>query len=191
MRPSCSALWSRFRPMKTNRHSRVSFSFHNPMSSLKSPPKSMCTPWKTNFWSIPLTARTPLYRNRSSPLSRINSPIHLSSLLTLSSPSNLALVEVTRWSCSCSASVSKNSGSISNVLSKSNEPMLINSFGSIKLFCVLNIGAKLLIDLILDSTSCSCSSSTKSILFSIILSAKAICSTDSFSTSSGFSSSKC
>ena len=48
-----------------------------------------------------------------------------------------------------------------------------------------------MIDLILLSTSPSSSSETRSILFNIILSAKASCSTDSFSTPSGFSSSTC
>ena len=122
--------------MNTNLHSRVSPSFQRPMSLLKSPPKSICTPWKTNFSSVPLTARTPLYRNKSSPFSCINAPTHLLSLLTFNSPSNLELIEVTRWSCSCSASVSKNSGSISKVLSKSNEPIFIKLLGSIRLFSV-------------------------------------------------------
>ena len=151
----------------------------------------MWTPWNTNFSSIPLTASTPLYRNRSSPLFRIRSPIQFCNLLTFNSPSNLELVEVTRASCSCSASVSRNSGSMSRVLSKSKDPMLMSSFGSMRLFSVWKIGAKALIDLILLSTVLISSSSTRSILLSMILSAKASCSTASFSTPSGFSSSRC
>ena len=133
----------------------------------------------------------PLYRKISTPLVSIISPIHLFNLLTLREPSNLELIEVTRWSCSCSASISRNSGSISSVLFKSNEPILIKFFGSITPCSVLNIGANPLIDLICFSTFRSSFSSTRSVLFSRILSAKAICSTDSFSMPSGFSSSTC
>lgn len=58
-------------------------------------------------------------------------------------------------------------------------------------FKVVIMGADLLMDWILVLTTSSSSAVTRSVLFSSILSAKAIYSMDSFSTPSGFISSMC
>merc|ERR1719478_1106486 len=85
-------------------------------------------------------------------------------------------------SCSCSPSVSKNSGSISSVRLRSKAPMPRTWSGLTSDFVERTMGANLLIDRRRVSTAFKSSSlGTKSHLFRINLSAKATCSTLSFS----------
>mmetsp|Transcript_34638 Transcript_34638/g.79293 ORF Transcript_34638/g.79293 Transcript_34638/m.79293 type:complete len:243 (+) Transcript_34638:540-1268(+) len=91
----------------------------------------------------------------------------------------------------CSPSVFKNSGSISKTRSRLKAPTFNRSFGSIFECCVWKMRAVKLMLFTLASTAFKVASSTKSVLFSTMQSAKATCSTLSFSTPSGFSSSKC
>mmetsp|Transcript_38066 Transcript_38066/g.78099 ORF Transcript_38066/g.78099 Transcript_38066/m.78099 type:complete len:358 (+) Transcript_38066:871-1944(+) len=63
VRPFCSSIWSSFRPMNTIR-TTFSPAFHG--SSVGPNSICSCTPWKTNFMSLPLNLRTPLERKRSS-----------------------------------------------------------------------------------------------------------------------------
>mmetsp|Transcript_5386 Transcript_5386/g.16066 ORF Transcript_5386/g.16066 Transcript_5386/m.16066 type:complete len:274 (-) Transcript_5386:21-842(-) len=99
---------------------------------------------------------------------------------------------VTLSSCSCSPSVSKNSGSISSVRLRSKAPIPRTWSGETSDFVERTIGANLLIERRRVSTAFKSSSlGTRSHLFRMSLSAKATCSTLSFSAPSGFSSSKC
>mmetsp|Transcript_24465 Transcript_24465/g.81304 ORF Transcript_24465/g.81304 Transcript_24465/m.81304 type:complete len:246 (+) Transcript_24465:427-1164(+) len=119
------------------------------------------------------------------------SEIHMFSFLTLRKPSNFALVEETLLSCSCSPSVLRNSGSISSVLCRSKEEMPMRSLGST---CPFSHRKMVALGLSLRSRSSmagSSASETRSVLLSKIRSAKATCSTASFSAPSGFSSSRC
>mmetsp|Transcript_72292 Transcript_72292/g.200381 ORF Transcript_72292/g.200381 Transcript_72292/m.200381 type:complete len:346 (-) Transcript_72292:376-1413(-) len=190
MTPRWRASRSKFRPMNTRRHSRTSSSRHRNLSS-KLPLKSMCTPWKMNFLACPLTASTPLYRKRSFDVSSINSLSHIFNCWWFNSPSKRTLVELTLASCWCSPSVFKNSGSIFKTLSNEKARMLMSLDGSTCPYCVRMISASALMPLMARCTSSRAASSTRSLLFSSTRSAKASCSTHSFSTPSGFSSRKC
>mmetsp|Transcript_17523 Transcript_17523/g.44926 ORF Transcript_17523/g.44926 Transcript_17523/m.44926 type:complete len:228 (+) Transcript_17523:917-1600(+) len=114
-----------------------------------------------------------------------------------SSPGWLKPIDVTRSSCWCSPSMSRNSGSISSTRSSSKPrrpcPGWPSTASSITLaFWQRVMGAHLLSARSRLSRWHSFSSSgTRSILFSSSKSAKATCSTASFSTPSGFSSSRC
>ena len=99
-------------------------------------------------------------------------------------------MEETLGSCSCSPSVSRNSGSISRVLSRLNAWIPIRLFGSTWLFSHRKMSADGLTFLMRSSIAPSSAFSTRSILFSKMRSAKASCSSASFSTPSGFSSSR-
>mmetsp|Transcript_24464 Transcript_24464/g.81300 ORF Transcript_24464/g.81300 Transcript_24464/m.81300 type:complete len:246 (+) Transcript_24464:427-1164(+) len=119
------------------------------------------------------------------------SEIHMFSFLTLRKPSNFALVEETLLSCSCSPSVLRNSGSISMTRFRSKAPMSRTQSGDTSALVQRWTGACELIDLSRFSTRSRSSSETRSVLLSRIRSAKATCSTASFSAPSGFSSSRC
>mmetsp|Transcript_23943 Transcript_23943/g.68147 ORF Transcript_23943/g.68147 Transcript_23943/m.68147 type:complete len:233 (-) Transcript_23943:248-946(-) len=190
MTPRWRASRSKFRPMNTRRHSRTSSSRHRNLSS-KLPLKSMCTPWKMNFLACPLTASTPLYRKRSFDVSSINSLSHIFNCWWFNSPSKRTLTELTVESCWCSPSVLRNSGSIFKTFSNEKDLMLMSLDGSTSPYFVWMISASVLMPLIALCTSSMVFSSTKSHLFSRIRSAKANCSTHSFSTPSGFSSRRC
>mmetsp|Transcript_78410 Transcript_78410/g.208156 ORF Transcript_78410/g.208156 Transcript_78410/m.208156 type:complete len:216 (-) Transcript_78410:26-673(-) len=98
----------------------------------------------------------------------------------------------TRLSCWWSWLSSKNASSISMILSREKPRMPKMKSISTSLFVHRLIGTFALMARIRVSTSTSpASSSTRSHLFSRMRSAKAICSTASFSTPSGFSSSRC
>mmetsp|Transcript_3754 Transcript_3754/g.11709 ORF Transcript_3754/g.11709 Transcript_3754/m.11709 type:complete len:260 (-) Transcript_3754:14-793(-) len=102
-------------------------------------------------------------------------------------------MELTLESCEWSPSPAcRNSGSNSSTRCTSKAFRLITHFGSTADCWHLMTGACELIALIFCSIlASSASSGTRSVLFSSTLSAKAICSTASFSTPSGFSSSRC
>mmetsp|Transcript_9537 Transcript_9537/g.29914 ORF Transcript_9537/g.29914 Transcript_9537/m.29914 type:complete len:230 (-) Transcript_9537:280-969(-) len=107
-----------------------------------------------------------------------------------SSTSRTMLTLLTASSCSCSASVLRNSGSISSVRSKSN-PLMLSTLSTVTLArSHLTTGAILLIARRRFSTLSRSSGSTRSHLLSSRRSAKATCSTDSFSAPSAFSSSR-
>mmetsp|Transcript_91666 Transcript_91666/g.245890 ORF Transcript_91666/g.245890 Transcript_91666/m.245890 type:complete len:215 (+) Transcript_91666:625-1269(+) len=97
----------------------------------------------------------------------------------------------TRLSCWWSWLSSKNASSISMILSREKPRMPRTKSISTSLFVVRLMGTVALMARILFSTSTSVASSTRSHLFKRIRSANAICSTASFSTPSGFSSSRC
>mmetsp|Transcript_32876 Transcript_32876/g.94571 ORF Transcript_32876/g.94571 Transcript_32876/m.94571 type:complete len:282 (-) Transcript_32876:341-1186(-) len=99
--------------------------------------------------------------------------------------------EDTRSSCWCSALSDKKPSSISRILSSENALMPKMKSMSTSLYLQRLICTPSLIILMRLSTSSKSASDTRSHLFSKILSAKATCSTASFSTPSGFSSSKC
>mmetsp|Transcript_12901 Transcript_12901/g.27195 ORF Transcript_12901/g.27195 Transcript_12901/m.27195 type:complete len:353 (-) Transcript_12901:291-1349(-) len=107
------------------------------------------------------------------------------------SPSREIPTLVTVSSCTCSASGSRKSGSLSSTRFKSKAPTFMISPRSTCEFWHLRMGACLFRSRIRLSTSATSSSLTKSILFRIILSANKTCSTASFSAPSGFSSSRC
>mmetsp|Transcript_86847 Transcript_86847/g.137044 ORF Transcript_86847/g.137044 Transcript_86847/m.137044 type:complete len:254 (+) Transcript_86847:350-1111(+) len=141
---------------------------------------------------MPFTARTPLDRKRSTPFSFNNQPIHSLSFCCTTSPTTSIPIDETRESCECSWLSSKNLSSLSTILSKENARMPKMKSISISLFVVRLIGTPALIARMRFSTSTrSSSDSTRSHLLSKMRSAKAICSTASFSTPSGFSSSRC
>mmetsp|Transcript_23858 Transcript_23858/g.73447 ORF Transcript_23858/g.73447 Transcript_23858/m.73447 type:complete len:268 (-) Transcript_23858:72-875(-) len=110
---------------------------------------------------------------------------------TLTSPSNLKLMLETDLSCSCSPSVSKNSGSMATTRSSEKALMLRSCLGSILDCCVRKTDAEWFMPLIFFSSFSRYSFSTKSVLLRRMRSANAICSTASFSTPSGLTSSKC
>mmetsp|Transcript_7647 Transcript_7647/g.14908 ORF Transcript_7647/g.14908 Transcript_7647/m.14908 type:complete len:207 (+) Transcript_7647:455-1075(+) len=153
----------------------------------------MPTPWNTNLFGIPLTDRTPLYLYRSADFSLINCPIHRSSLLTFKSPSSLHDTLVVRSSCWCSASSAslRKSGSFSRIFSML-KPFKFNSLSmGTLLFWQRMMSQWLFTSLMRFSIlTSSALSGTRSILFSRTRSANAICSLASFSTPSGFSSSR-
>mmetsp|Transcript_59547 Transcript_59547/g.159546 ORF Transcript_59547/g.159546 Transcript_59547/m.159546 type:complete len:232 (-) Transcript_59547:186-881(-) len=122
----------------------------------------------------------------------MSSPIQDFSFITWSSPSNLQLTDETLASCWCSPSVLRKSGSIWSTRSISKAPTLMRLFGSTLLCWHRKTGACELMAFSRASiASSSAASVTRSVLFSRMRSAKATCSTASFSTPSGFSSSKC
>mmetsp|Transcript_32008 Transcript_32008/g.38747 ORF Transcript_32008/g.38747 Transcript_32008/m.38747 type:complete len:217 (+) Transcript_32008:603-1253(+) len=187
MKPSRRAFLSKCFPMNTNLFSRVP----SPHTSFTKPPeKSIPTPWKTNFSFLPATERTPLYRKRLAPILEMISSIHMSSFLTFKKPSNFVLMEDTEGSCSCSPSVLRNSGSISSVFCKLKDLIPISFMGSTLLCWHRMICAVGFSSLIRFSIAGSSVSSTRSVLFNRMRSANAICSAASFSTPSGFSSSR-
>mmetsp|Transcript_23792 Transcript_23792/g.62339 ORF Transcript_23792/g.62339 Transcript_23792/m.62339 type:complete len:322 (-) Transcript_23792:94-1059(-) len=98
---------------------------------------------------------------------------------------------VTLSSCSCSPSVSRNSGSISSVFFRSKALMPSTWSTDTWDFSLRMIGAKALMPFRRCSTATNSGSVARSILFSRMRSAKATCSTASFSAPSGFSSSRC
>mmetsp|Transcript_24604 Transcript_24604/g.33712 ORF Transcript_24604/g.33712 Transcript_24604/m.33712 type:complete len:281 (+) Transcript_24604:786-1628(+) len=99
---------------------------------------------------------------------------------------------VTEASCSCSPSMLRNSGSISIVRLRSKERMSSTLSTDTCDFSHRTIGANLLICRSRYSTRLkSAVSGIRSILFTSKRSAKATCSTASFSAPSGFSSSRC
>ena len=102
----------------------------------------------------------------------------------------LTATDVTRSSCMCSPSSSKKSGSNSRTRSNSKAWMFNNSFGSTCpcLHRVIDMAGLIFFNSVSILTN-SCSSGTRSILFNKTLSAKATCSTLSFSTPSGLTSS--
>mmetsp|Transcript_14003 Transcript_14003/g.41731 ORF Transcript_14003/g.41731 Transcript_14003/m.41731 type:complete len:259 (-) Transcript_14003:56-832(-) len=98
---------------------------------------------------------------------------------------------VTDASCSCSPSVLRNSGSISSVRVRS-KALMPSTWSTETDDCSdRRMGANLLMSRRRPSTRLRSASSTRSVLFSTRRSAKATCSTASFSAPSGFSSSRC
>mmetsp|Transcript_13567 Transcript_13567/g.27737 ORF Transcript_13567/g.27737 Transcript_13567/m.27737 type:complete len:239 (-) Transcript_13567:144-860(-) len=127
----------------------------------------------------------------STPFSRSRVASQLFNLVRSSLPSSSIPTLVTLSSCMCSPSVSRKSSSTSNTLLMSKAPTLSIFCTSTAEWVVSIISANLLMPLILSFSAALSSSSTRSILLRRILSAKATCSTLSFSTPSGFTSSKC
>mmetsp|Transcript_73987 Transcript_73987/g.211275 ORF Transcript_73987/g.211275 Transcript_73987/m.211275 type:complete len:248 (-) Transcript_73987:6-749(-) len=128
----------------------------------------------------------------SAPCSRSRSSIQTESALMSTSPATSIPKLETDSSCSCSASVLRNSGSISSVRFRL-KAFKFNTFSAETLDCVVRmIGAKAFIVRSRVSTLLRSSSlGTKSILLRMRRSANATCSTLSFSAPSGFSSSRC
>mmetsp|Transcript_6804 Transcript_6804/g.12724 ORF Transcript_6804/g.12724 Transcript_6804/m.12724 type:complete len:231 (-) Transcript_6804:310-1002(-) len=179
--------------MKTNLFSRFSPSFHDrPIPSAEHPMVIViCTPWNTYLSFDPFTASRPLLLKMSTPLSLSSEPSHELSLFRSASPSAWMPTEDTVESCWCSPSSSRKLGSISITLLRSNAPTP-RTRSSATLECdVSMMSANLLILRSLADTADLSSSVTRSTLFRRILSAKATCSTASFSTPSGFTSSRC
>mmetsp|Transcript_11646 Transcript_11646/g.28284 ORF Transcript_11646/g.28284 Transcript_11646/m.28284 type:complete len:224 (-) Transcript_11646:302-973(-) len=160
-------------------------------SALDPIPISMCTPWNTYLSSDPWMDRMPLLRKMSWPLSRSSALSHPLRRPRSSAPPTLMPTLVTVSSCMCVPSTLRNSSSISTTVSKSNARMPMISSKSTTLCCDSMILARLLMVLILAISASFSASVTRSTLFSRILSANATCSTDSFSTPSGFSSIRC
>mmetsp|Transcript_9903 Transcript_9903/g.29152 ORF Transcript_9903/g.29152 Transcript_9903/m.29152 type:complete len:264 (+) Transcript_9903:258-1049(+) len=131
-------------------------------------------------------AMTPFIRYISTPFSVTMGSSQALNLPRSTSPSTVIPTEVTVASCSCSPSVLRNSGSISRVFSRS-KALMFRTWSAETFACVeRTIGANLLMALNLSSTFLSSASSgTKSHLLRINRSAKATCSTASFSTPSG------
>mmetsp|Transcript_31446 Transcript_31446/g.98547 ORF Transcript_31446/g.98547 Transcript_31446/m.98547 type:complete len:227 (+) Transcript_31446:102-782(+) len=98
---------------------------------------------------------------------------------------------LTEASCACSPSVDRNSGSISRVRSRSKPRMSRREPTSTAACSQRWIGAKRLMARSRASTRPRSASLTRSTLLSSSRSAKATCSTASFSAPSGFSSSRC
>mmetsp|Transcript_5575 Transcript_5575/g.14096 ORF Transcript_5575/g.14096 Transcript_5575/m.14096 type:complete len:301 (-) Transcript_5575:170-1072(-) len=172
--------------MNTNLDSRASSAPH---ASSGSPLKSMCTPWNTNFLSCPWIFRMPFILKMSTPFDASNS---VSQPFTETMSNGLPAfrpTDVIEASCWCSPSSSRKSGSISSTFfrEKAFTPKTKSRANPVP-FVHLTRGANLFSDLSLASTRCSCSSSTRSHLFTRIRSANATCSTASFSTPSGFTS---
>mmetsp|Transcript_5386 Transcript_5386/g.9030 ORF Transcript_5386/g.9030 Transcript_5386/m.9030 type:complete len:222 (+) Transcript_5386:939-1604(+) len=94
-------------------------------------------------------------------------------------------------SCSCSPSVLRNSGSISRVRLRSKAPMSSTQSTATSAFVQRLIGTVEFIALMRVSMRKRSSAVTRSVLLSKMRSAKATCSTASFSAPSGFSSSRC
>mmetsp|Transcript_79101 Transcript_79101/g.246318 ORF Transcript_79101/g.246318 Transcript_79101/m.246318 type:complete len:209 (+) Transcript_79101:164-790(+) len=189
MKPAVSSSLFRFFPMKIILQRRSSPAAHDPCCELAN---SMWMAWKTYFSFMPLTARTPFERKRSTPFSFRSQPIHSFNFCGTTSPAMSMPTEETRSSCWWSALSCRKASSIAMILSRENPRMPRTKSMSTSLFVVRLIGTISLIARIRRSTSSRSSSvSTRSHLLSRILSANAICSTASFSTPSGFSSSRC
>mmetsp|Transcript_4396 Transcript_4396/g.11255 ORF Transcript_4396/g.11255 Transcript_4396/m.11255 type:complete len:230 (+) Transcript_4396:1008-1697(+) len=107
------------------------------------------------------------------------------------SPGIVRLTLDTEVSCSWVPSVSRNSGSISRTRSRSKPLTFMTCDGETCDCCDRTIGANLLMLRSRSSTRFRSASETRSILLRMMRSAKATCSTASFSAPSGFSSSKC
>mmetsp|Transcript_89735 Transcript_89735/g.231669 ORF Transcript_89735/g.231669 Transcript_89735/m.231669 type:complete len:253 (-) Transcript_89735:502-1260(-) len=136
------------------------------------------------------TARTPFVRKMSTPFSLSNHCNHSFNLVWSTSPGTMMPTEVTRSSCMCSWLSWRKASSISRILSRENAWMPRMKSMSTWLCVQRRICTASLIMRIRFSTSSSSASDTRSHLFSKMRSAKATCSTASFSTPSGFSSSK-
>mmetsp|Transcript_4516 Transcript_4516/g.12762 ORF Transcript_4516/g.12762 Transcript_4516/m.12762 type:complete len:214 (+) Transcript_4516:349-990(+) len=189
MKPLVSSSLSRFLPMKIILHLLSSSGPQAPSCEFAN---SMWMAWKTNFSFMPLTASTPLDRNMSTPFSFRSHEIHWLSFCWTTSPGTSIPTDETRLSCWWSWLSSRNASSISMILSREKPRMPRMNSISTSLFVTRLMGTVLLMARIRASTSASCSSpSTRSHLFSRMRSANAICSTASFSTPSGFSSSRC
>mmetsp|Transcript_4971 Transcript_4971/g.16581 ORF Transcript_4971/g.16581 Transcript_4971/m.16581 type:complete len:356 (-) Transcript_4971:104-1171(-) len=194
LNPRSSSSRSRFRPMKIIRLLRASSSFHlgNAPSALLVISIIMCTPWKTYFSSEPSMESMPFERKISTPFSRSKLPIQALSFSRFRGSAIVNPTLVTDASCSCVPFTSKKASSISTTVAKSNALMPSTSSMSTAACVVSMIRARALIFLIFEIKACFVSSSvTRSILFSTMRSAKATCSTLSFSTPSGFISSRC
>mmetsp|Transcript_636 Transcript_636/g.2104 ORF Transcript_636/g.2104 Transcript_636/m.2104 type:complete len:325 (+) Transcript_636:625-1599(+) len=127
----------------------------------------------------------------SAPLRCRRSPMNGSRESRSSSPRSMIETLVTVSSCMCSASVSRNPGSMARVRSRSN-PLMSSTLSTETLLCwQRKRGAKLLMARRRVSTRSRSASSTRSVLLSSRRSANATCSTASFSTPSAFSSSRC
>mmetsp|Transcript_22419 Transcript_22419/g.74309 ORF Transcript_22419/g.74309 Transcript_22419/m.74309 type:complete len:322 (+) Transcript_22419:160-1125(+) len=174
--------------MKTMRLSRGS-SFHG---SSGSPEKSMWTPWKTNFMSWPRMLRMPFMRKMLTPSLARRSVSHAFTRTMSSAPACRRPMDVIESSCTCSPSVSRKSGSMSSTFlrSKASTPSTKSSAKPLARSQRFS-GATLFSDRSFDSTAASSPSSRRSHLFRRMRSAKATCSTASFSTPSGFCSSRC
>mmetsp|Transcript_22019 Transcript_22019/g.49678 ORF Transcript_22019/g.49678 Transcript_22019/m.49678 type:complete len:381 (+) Transcript_22019:595-1737(+) len=183
-----SASWSRFFPMKTILLMRSWSGCH---LSMKLPLKIMCTAWYTNCCSECSMESTPFIRKISAPFSCRILEIQSCTLSRSRSPLQLKLQLLTELSCTCSPSVSRNSGSFSSVRFRSNPWMLSTESTLTSALAQRRMGAKLLIDFSRSSTRTRSASETRSVLLRSIRSAKATCSTASFSAPSGFSSSRC
>mmetsp|Transcript_18298 Transcript_18298/g.30547 ORF Transcript_18298/g.30547 Transcript_18298/m.30547 type:complete len:322 (-) Transcript_18298:274-1239(-) len=185
---SANSFGSRFLPMKTSLDTRSSPSAH---LSPQSPLKIICTPWYTNLRAAPSSARIPFMRKMSTPLSRSVVLIHSSTAVRSTCPRSVKATLVTEASCSCVLSVSRKPSSISSVRCRSKAPR--SSTESTPTFDCWQcwMGAKALISRSRFSTRTRSASLARSTLFSRMRSAKATCSTASFSAPSGFSSSRC
>mmetsp|Transcript_145559 Transcript_145559/g.362996 ORF Transcript_145559/g.362996 Transcript_145559/m.362996 type:complete len:328 (-) Transcript_145559:447-1430(-) len=174
--------------MKTSLFTRGSPSFHEPCARAS---KIMWMPWKTKGLLQPCTTITPFIRKMSVPRSFSSFVIQVLSLSKSHSPGCSIPTEPTEESCWWSWLSLKNSASASKT--RSNEkPRMPRIWSRSTRDCWVRIkGAAPLICRISDSSSASSSSEARSVLLSKIRSAKAICSTASFSTPSGFSSRKC
>mmetsp|Transcript_17489 Transcript_17489/g.51135 ORF Transcript_17489/g.51135 Transcript_17489/m.51135 type:complete len:219 (+) Transcript_17489:370-1026(+) len=126
--PAVSAALSRFLPMKTSLFTRGSAGPHNASRS-KLPSKIMCTAWYTNLHGALEMARTPFIRKMSLPKFWRRSPTHSLTSAPLTSPGRTMLSVLTESSCWCSASVSRNSGSISRVRFKS-KPRILSTWST-------------------------------------------------------------
>mmetsp|Transcript_25251 Transcript_25251/g.58886 ORF Transcript_25251/g.58886 Transcript_25251/m.58886 type:complete len:257 (+) Transcript_25251:596-1366(+) len=136
-------------------------------------------------------ASTPFMRKMSAPFSCRILPTHACTDCRSTTPGWMMLRLVTVWSCMCSPSVLRNSGSISSVRLRSKPLMLRTQSGETLERVQRMIGANWLMLFSRASTRTRSSSVTRSVLFSSIRSANATCSTASFSAPSGFSSSRC
>mmetsp|Transcript_59455 Transcript_59455/g.98572 ORF Transcript_59455/g.98572 Transcript_59455/m.98572 type:complete len:284 (-) Transcript_59455:25-876(-) len=135
--------------------------------------------------------RTPFMRKMSAPFSCNIFPTHACTRSRSRSPVSVMLRLVTVLSCSCSPSVLRNSGSISNVRLRS-KPLMFRTLSTDTLDCSeRRRGANLFMERKRPSTRSRSVSVTRSTLLTSKRSAKATCSTASFSAPSGFSSSRC
>mmetsp|Transcript_25000 Transcript_25000/g.62442 ORF Transcript_25000/g.62442 Transcript_25000/m.62442 type:complete len:227 (+) Transcript_25000:647-1327(+) len=101
------------------------------------------------------------------------------------------LRELTVVSCSCVFSVLRNSGSIFTTFFRSKAPRLSTLSTDTALFVARTIETVEFMDFNRFSTRSRSASATRSVLLRMIRSAKATCSTASFSTPSGRGSSRC
>mmetsp|Transcript_6323 Transcript_6323/g.14831 ORF Transcript_6323/g.14831 Transcript_6323/m.14831 type:complete len:251 (+) Transcript_6323:376-1128(+) len=136
-------------------------------------------------------ASTPFIRKMSTPFSCSSFAIHALVRSMSSSPSHWNPTEKTFSSCMCSASRSMKPGSISSTRCSS-KALMFSTFSMVtSAFWHCTIGAYALSLRRRASTRVRSSGETRSTLLRSSLSAKHTCSTDSFSTPSGFSSSRC
>mmetsp|Transcript_14556 Transcript_14556/g.61466 ORF Transcript_14556/g.61466 Transcript_14556/m.61466 type:complete len:235 (-) Transcript_14556:392-1096(-) len=192
-KPSSSSFLSRFLPMNMNRLSRVSPSFQPATFPAAELAISivMCTPWNTTRSSDPATRRIPLLRNMSSPFVRNSRVSHPFSSAIAIAPGTRIPTEVTLSSCRCSPSTLRNSSSKSHATARSKARIPSTSPTSTRASTHSMTAALEFMPRILLTSAVFSSGVTRSTLFRRILSAKATCSTDSFSTPSGLTSSRC